>query len=131
MGNLCSEGGGADLAIGCVEAGGIQTSVTDQGDGTYLLRWWADTPRAWPVAIFVRIDGLHILGSPAEMNLIVAEVIPRDHSSPTNPSPGVQFQRRGSDAGGSPGMPGMGLRRRMTMSPEAMAGAAAGLSGRG
>ena len=45
----------------------MQASVTDQGDGTYKLQWYADRPGAFTV--FVKIDGLHVLGSPTRMVL--------------------------------------------------------------
>ena len=39
----------------------------DNRDGTYCLRWFSEVPGTFNV--FVKIDGLHVLGSPAKMLL--------------------------------------------------------------
>ena len=44
MGNACAEGG-ANVTVGCADELGIHSSVGDNGDGTYVCRWWADGPR--------------------------------------------------------------------------------------
>lgn len=42
-----------------------ESSCTDNGDGTYSLRW--ATGRVGMLNIFVKIDGLHVMGSPASL----------------------------------------------------------------
>ena len=37
------------------------------GTGEYVIRWWAANPGSFTV--FVKMDGLHVLGSPARMVL--------------------------------------------------------------
>ena len=48
-------------------SGQQHASWADLGDGTYLLRWAADAPGVFDV--FVKIDGLHVLGSPSRLVL--------------------------------------------------------------
>jgi len=42
-------------------------SVEDRGDGTYLLKWGAAAAGSYHV--FVKLDGMHVLGSPTTMKL--------------------------------------------------------------
>ena len=42
-------------------------AYVDKGDGTYLIRWYSEVPGAFNV--FVKMDGLHVLGSPCRMIL--------------------------------------------------------------
>jgi hypothetical protein len=53
-------------------SGQQHASWADLGDGTYLLRWAADAPGVFDV--FVKIDGLHVLGSPSR--LVLAPPLP-------------------------------------------------------
>ena len=39
---------------------GIVARVSDESDGTFLLRWWV--PAAGEYEVFVKMDGLHVLG---------------------------------------------------------------------
>ena len=48
-------------------SGQQHASWADLGDGTYLLRWASDAPGVFDV--FVKIDGLHVLGSPSRLLL--------------------------------------------------------------
>lgn len=45
----------------------VESKTTDQGDGTYLLEWWSVSSGAYE--IYIKIDGLHVLGSPTYMLL--------------------------------------------------------------
>jgi hypothetical protein len=47
----------------------IESSCEDQQDGTYVLTWRSRTPQS-KVQVFIKIDGVHILGSPTRMDLI-------------------------------------------------------------
>jgi len=42
-----------------------QVSCTDKGDGGYLLKWTSEEPGSFDV--YVKMDGLHVLGSPARL----------------------------------------------------------------
>ena len=80
MGNLCTSGG-ANMTCGFLEApsttavavddasGRTQQSnlatCSDTGDGTYLVAWTVYA--AGTFLVFVKIDGLHVLGSPTRM----------------------------------------------------------------
>ena len=68
MGNLCDRGG-AIVACGCVggDSEGENSAVVDNGDGTYELRWWVT--EAGTYEVYVKLDGLHVLGSPAAMRI--------------------------------------------------------------
>jgi hypothetical protein len=69
MGNRCLTGG-ANLTCGSMSTEGsaeLFSSVTDQGDGEYIICWWAPNPGSFTV--FVKMDGLHIIGSPTAMQL--------------------------------------------------------------
>jgi len=48
-------------------------TCTDCSDGKYLLRWCSTSSQA--CRAFVKIDGLHIVGSPIEMDLSEVEVV--------------------------------------------------------
>ena len=85
MGNLCVRGG-ANVTCGVVEgttkrlpdadegdgtirfAPSVQGRCIDLGDGSYSLRWSAFAPCTCEV--WVKMDGLHVLGSPAPLCLV-------------------------------------------------------------
>ena len=68
-GNKCTRGGG-DVTCGVMDTlRDIESSCEDQQDGTYVLTWWSRTPQS-KVQVFIKIDGVHILGSPTRMDLI-------------------------------------------------------------
>ena len=85
MGNLCVRGG-ANVTCGVVEgtterlidadegdgairfAPSVQGRCIDLSDGSYSLRWWAFAPCTCEV--WVKMDGLHVLGSPAPLRLV-------------------------------------------------------------
>jgi len=68
LGNACVEGG-SNVTCGFTSppAGAMDSdytsSVADLGDGTYQLSWQAAAAGSYTV--FVRLDGMHVLGSPA------------------------------------------------------------------
>lgn len=69
MGNSCTSGG-AVITCGVTETPQgvvVESKVTDQGDGTYLLEWWSASSGVFQV--YIKIDGLHVVGSPATMLL--------------------------------------------------------------
>ena len=68
-GNKCTSGGG-DVTCGVMDTSrDIESSCEDQQDGTYVLTWRSRTPQS-KVQVFIKIDGVHILGSPTRMDLI-------------------------------------------------------------
>jgi len=66
MGNLCQVGG-ADISCGCMAGSHLEWSFEDCRDGQYIFKWWSAVPGSFTV--FVKIDGLHVLGSPAMLYL--------------------------------------------------------------
>ena len=71
-GNKCTSSGG-DVKCGVLdESLDIESTCIDLQDGTYQLRWRSLTPHPG-VRVFVRIDGIHILGSPTTMELVDVE----------------------------------------------------------
>merc|ERR1712046_203211 len=68
MGNACIKGE-ADVTCGYLSLNEAEasSSSTDLGNGTYMLRWWASQPGECKV--FIKLDGQHVLGSPALMRL--------------------------------------------------------------
>ena len=46
-------------------------SCVDRGDGVYQLRWISALPGAFTV--YAKIDGLHVIGSPARLLFVKAE----------------------------------------------------------
>ena len=82
MGNLCAAGG-ASVTCGVLgheeqppagtdadeeplpSTSTYRSEVEDKGDGSYLLRWWLTEAGAYDV--FIKVDGLHVLGSPTQM----------------------------------------------------------------
>ena len=67
MGNLCKEGGAMEVTCGCVDRPDVESRVTDQQDGSYLLEWFPKEVGRYEV--FVKMDGLHVLGSPAPLRM--------------------------------------------------------------
>jgi len=57
----------AAAATDASSASSLQTSCTDQGDGSYKLRWSSEHEGVFD--IFVKMDGLHVLGSPSRLIL--------------------------------------------------------------
>ena len=83
-GNQCTSGGG-DVTAGVLEPWlDIETSCEDQKDGTYLLKWWSFSPHS-KVRVFVRIDGIHILGSPTRLDLIEEPLKPEEAAIKASP----------------------------------------------
>jgi len=66
MGNLCTTGG-ADVKCTCVGRDDIDCRVTDLQDGSVRIQFW--TSEAGQYEVDVRLDGLHVLGSPATMKI--------------------------------------------------------------
>ena len=48
-------------------AAGCSSSCVDNNDGTYTCRWEREVAGAYNV--FIKMDGLHVLGSPAVVKL--------------------------------------------------------------
>ena len=71
MGNLCIEGGAA-VTCGVLGAEHLESTCEDRGNGTYVLRWWMKEPGAYKV--FVKIDEIHVLGSPTTAVIEVDKV---------------------------------------------------------
>ena len=74
MGNLCDSGSAA-VTCGCMGRDGelVESEVTDRGDGSYDLRWYVPQARAYQA--YVKLDGLHVIGSPTTMQVY------RDHAT--------------------------------------------------
>jgi hypothetical protein len=68
MGNPC-DSGGADVTCGSASSDEIQSEVRDNSDGTYTLEWWSSSGVLGTYEAFVKINGMHIIGSPAVMHL--------------------------------------------------------------
>ena len=85
-GTASSEGGTEDA----LQAPGRRVaSCKDHGDGSYLLEWHSDAPGSYHV--YVRIDGLHIVGSPALLLL--------DPPEKPKPAAGSEVEpQKGNDA---------------------------------
>ena len=67
MGNRC-ETGGAAFSCGCMdESAPLESSWEDEGNGEYTIRWSAMDLGTFTV--FVKIDGIHVLGSPTMLTL--------------------------------------------------------------
>ena len=62
------------------EENGRSATCEDMGDGTYRLTWQATTPATYDV--FVKMDGLHVIGSPARLVLKEQEREPPPASTP-------------------------------------------------
>lgn len=120
MGNLCTSGG-ANVTCGVVEGSysvaedaeeeptdkdpDVHARSIDLGDGTYSLRWWAFA--ACKCEVWVKIDGLHVLGSPAPVHF--------SHSKPatardTSSSPPLSPHRSRPPVRPVAGSPRFGLR---------------------
>ena len=78
MGNLCTSGG-ARVECDCVVSGSgvggkatpdarVECSVTDHGDGTYLLQWTSKVSGTYEAHVLV--DGLQIVGSPSPLQMV-------------------------------------------------------------
>ena len=87
MGNRCDRGGAqvvcgfmdvpSPVAVAEAEKGaGAESAATvlrqqgrceDRGDGTYVLEW--ESSEAGFFDVFVKVDGLHVLGSPTQLEL--------------------------------------------------------------
>ena len=67
MGNACVTGGASVTCafVNSEHPSQLQTLATDCGDGTFTLEWWVKGVGEYDVAI--KMDGLHILGSPTRM----------------------------------------------------------------
>ena len=79
MGNACTTGD-AEVTSGYLgEVDGLASaSCTNVGDGTYMLTWWAQ--KVGDFHVFVKIDGLHVLGSPTSLSFL-------EHLPPPSPQP--------------------------------------------
>lgn len=65
MGNTCVQGG-ADVRVDCTDPR-VQTTMQDQGDGTYLLTWM--TTKAGTFEAIIKIGDTQIIGSPFPIQL--------------------------------------------------------------
>ena len=108
MGNVCAAGG-ASVSCGVLgheaapqqndvgaQRPAIRCEVEDKRDGRYLLRWWVQ--EAGTYDIFIKMDGLHILGSPAQM-VIEADQAAFDAAVERQTSNGDQFCANGDQYG--------------------------------
>lgn len=108
MGNVCAAGG-ASVSCGVLEheaapqqndvgaqSPAIKCEVEDKRDGSYLLRWWVQ--EAGTYDIFIKMDGLHILGSPARM-VIEADQAAFDAAVEKQTSNSDQFCANGDQYG--------------------------------
>ena len=125
-GNACVTGG-ANVTCGCVRgaatglserksaafdseeldyAKGVTSKVTDKEDGTFELEWWA--PSVGQFEVFVKMDGLHVIGSPAVMSIFKDESAWKRH----DPAQGGRSGKSGgrSCGGGGEGQAGGGGR---------------------
>lgn len=78
----------ADLAEPVVEK--QSSGVEDLGNGTYKLKWTTITPGAFTV--YVKIDGLHVIGSPARLVMMTSapeKPIPRERERKKSQAPAV------------------------------------------
>lgn len=67
MGNACKQGG-ANVVCGCTDAeSGVVSRTIDHGNGLYACEWWSVKSGSYEV--FVKMDGLHVINSPAPMRL--------------------------------------------------------------
>jgi hypothetical protein len=67
MGNACVQGG-ASVVCGCTDAeSGVISRTIDQGNGLYACEWWS--VKSGNYEVFVKMDGLHVINSPAPMRL--------------------------------------------------------------
>ena len=57
--------GGAAISCGFVDGGGGGSRSVDHGDGSYSLTWSTHAPGDF--AAFVKLDGIHVLGSPLQL----------------------------------------------------------------
>lgn len=67
MGNECTCGGAAIIAGFVVEEAAATCSCTDEGNGFYAIKWKVVAPGEY--AVYVKIDGMNILRSPAMIKL--------------------------------------------------------------
>ena len=108
MGNVCAAGG-ASVSCGVLgheaapqqndvgaQRPAIRCEVEDKRDGRYLLRWWVQ--EAGTYDIFIKMDGLHILGSPARM-VIEADQAAFDAAVEKQTSNSDQFCANGDQYG--------------------------------
>ena len=65
MGNMCIKGG-AEVQISC-DNDGVETEVSDKGDGSYVLKWRSKYSGSFKT--FVTIDKIDCLGSPTTILL--------------------------------------------------------------
>ena len=111
MGNIC-DSGGADITCGGLdESTELEMDTKDVGNGTYVLSWMSATPGSFTV--FVKIDGLHVLGSPAllqltsgtpDMGKTVVDWLPHHRKGSAGKT--TKLQLRCKDAAGHPAVPG-------------------------
>ena len=67
MGNACTQGG-ATVVCGCTDAeSGVVSRTIDQGNGLYACEWWS--VKSGNYEVYVKMDGLHVINSPARMRL--------------------------------------------------------------
>ena len=60
------------MTCGCTdEALGVYSKAYDNDDGSYLLEWWAAAGTGIH-EIYIKIHGIHVIGSPALMQLTSA-----------------------------------------------------------
>ena len=72
MGNLCNAGG-ANIRCGCTDPTcAVESSFVDQEDGSYQLSWWSEAGSSGVHEVFIKLDRLHVLGSPTVMQLTSA-----------------------------------------------------------
>ena len=86
MGNACASGVGAEVTCGYMHsegATGLASSCLDLSNGAWLLKWWAEEPGSYEV--FVKIDGVHVSGSP--MTALMTGAAPAAAPPPPPPQP--------------------------------------------
>ena len=71
MGNPCTTGGAHVQVGGGASSGGVQSKCTDLGNGKYDLEFLSDASSG-AQEVYVKIDGLHVIGSPTKLRLTSA-----------------------------------------------------------
>ena len=67
LGNAC-DAGGATVTCGFLgRVNGASSSVDDMGNGAYKVQFFTAIPGEF--AVFIKLDGLHVMGSPALMQM--------------------------------------------------------------
>lgn len=126
MGNKCDTGGAA-VSCGSMDSDSpLESSWEDVGNGEYALTWSSPVPGNFMV--FVKIDGLHILGSPAPLSLTSGtpdlsqtEVSGAANLKKATAGKASKVRLHCKDAGGHPAVPGPSCIFGVTLVPASIA----------